>query len=97
MAGGGADGGLEWPVPLARLAEGGGEAPLELLAMVWGPRFDRQHGLEWLARIGAADVRTLAAMHGFAHRFDSLAPHAQRSVREATAALAHNAACLASC
>lgn len=92
-----ADGALQWPAPLARLATGHEEAPLELLAMVWGPRFDREHAIEWLSRVGAADGPALEAVQRFARRFDALAPREQAALRESTAALAHNAACLASC
>jgi hypothetical protein len=88
---------LRWPAPLERLATEDEEAPLELLAMVWGPRFDREHALDWLTRRTPVDAHAVQAMHRFACRFDALAPPAQRAVREATAALAHNAACPASC
>ena len=97
MAAGVADSALRWPAPLARLAADDQGAPEELLAMVWGPRFDREHALEWLTRLGCPDAQALQAMHRFAARFDALAPSAQRAVREATVALAHNGACLASC
>jgi hypothetical protein len=89
-----ADAAADWPEPFRRLAAADDEAPLELLAMVWGPRFDRQHALDWLTRAQAADTQAVQAMQRFASRFDALAPPAQRALREA---LAHNAACRASC
>ena len=92
-----ADAPLRWPAPLARLAASDEDAPAELLAMVWGPRFDREQALAWLTRLSAADAQALEAMHRFAGRFDALPPALQGAVREATAGLAHNAACLASC
>lgn len=88
---------LRWPVAIEQLAADDEDAPLELLAMVWGPRFDREHAREWLARRGGPDPFTVAALDRFACRFDALPPPAQRVVREAVAALAHNAACPASC
>ncbi len=92
-----ADPALRWPAELARLAAGDEDEALELLAMVWGPRFDREHALHWLMASRAADAQAIEAMHRFASTFDALPPPAQRVVRQTAAALAHNAACRASC
>lgn len=57
----------------------------EVLALVWGPRFDREHAMWLWARLSrrapqqAAPV--LPALLGMAERFDALALPEQRRVR----------------
>lgn len=72
----------------------------ELLALVWGPRFDRQHAHDLLAgqaRVGPAMLQT---MTDAADRFDALPGAQQQRVRQLI--LRHrggwdNAACPAFC
>jgi hypothetical protein len=92
-----ADAALQWPAAIARLAAGDEDDAADLLAMVWGPRFDREHALDWLAQARAADREAVEAMHRFASRFDALPAPAQKVVRDSVRALAQNAACPASC
>jgi hypothetical protein len=57
----------------------------ELLALVWGPRFDRQHALGLWARFSrrqpAQAVHTLPAILSVADRFDGLDSRAQQRLR----------------
>jgi hypothetical protein len=57
----------------------------ELMAMVWGSRFDRQHALDLWARLPAANAITAqAAWHtlaALADRFDGMAAARQHSLR----------------
>ncbi len=57
----------------------------ELLALVWGPRFDRQHALGLWARLSsrqpAEAVHTLPAILLVADRFDGLDSTAQQRLR----------------
>ena len=57
----------------------------ELLALVWGPRFDREHALGLWARFSrrqpAAAVHTLPAILSVADRFDGLDTRAQQRLR----------------
>ncbi|MBN9371082.1 hypothetical protein JNX00_11485 [Hydrogenophaga sp. YM1] len=57
----------------------------EVLALVWGPRFDREHAM-WLwsrlsRRAPQQAVPVLPALMGAAERFDALDVPAQRRVR----------------
>jgi hypothetical protein len=54
----------------------------ELLALVWGPRFDREHALGLVARQPQQAARTLPALLEVADRFDALHFHTQRRVRQ---------------
>jgi hypothetical protein len=69
----------------------------EVLALVWGPRFDRVHALSLLARLPWADGAWMDALHAFGERFDALPPPAQRTLRRQLLRIADNAACSASC
>jgi len=75
------------------------DAGAEVLALIWGPRFDREHAHALLARLpGEAGADVLPA----AERFDALRAHQQQrlrrmAVRAASAALVDNGACPASC
>ncbi|MGP1630748.1 MAG: hypothetical protein ACTS8S_16440 [Giesbergeria sp.] len=53
----------------------------ELLALVWGPRFDREHALGLTAHQPEKAARTLPALLSAADCFDALAPESQRRVR----------------
>lgn len=77
-----------------------GEAHAELLALVWGPRFDRAHALGLLQRLPRIAPRQLQALAEAADRFDRLAGAGQQHIRQLI--LRHrsrweNAACTASC
>ena len=54
----------------------------ELLTLVWGPRFDREHALGLLARQPQQAARTLPALLEAADRFDALHLHTQRRLRQ---------------
>lgn len=57
----------------------------ELLAMVWGPRFDRQHALELLAKLSleqsAQALPMLNVLQSAAGLFDNLCVRAQNRLR----------------
>lgn len=63
----------------------------ELLALVWGPRFDREHALGLVARQPEQAVRSLPALLEAADRFDALHAPAQRRLRQMI--LRHRARC----
>ncbi len=65
----------------------------ELLALVWGPRFDREHALGLLARQPAHAALALPALLQAADRFDALHAPAQRRLRQMI--LRHRARCAA--
>lgn len=73
------------------------EPATDLLALVWGPRFDREHALTLLARLPQADAGWASAVLAFGDRFDALPPACQRALRGEILRLADNAACPASC
>jgi hypothetical protein len=58
----------------------------ELLALVWGPRFDREHALGLWARLSRRQpneaLLTLPAILSVADRFDGLDPGAQHRLRQ---------------
>ena len=73
---------------------GGSDAPHdELLALVWGPRFDREHALGLVARQPQHAARALPALLEAADRFDALHASAQRRLRQMI--LRHRARCAA--
>ena len=74
-------------------------APAEdLLALVWGPRIDRQQALALLARAPALTDDALAACLDAADRYDALPAARQQRLRGRLArGLVDNAACPASC
>jgi len=58
------------------------EPAVEMLAMVWGPRFDREHALQ-LARLAASDSVALERSLALAaDRFDALPPPRQQRLRQ---------------
>ena len=77
------------------------EAPHdELLALVWGPRFDRVHGLGLLQRLPRIAPGQLQALLGAADGYDSLPAPAQQRLRRLIVrhrCQCENAACTESC
>jgi hypothetical protein len=74
-----------------------GEDPVaELLALVWGPSFDRQQALSLLARLPRPDGGWAHALDAFGDHFDSLPPAGQGALRSAIRRMSDNAACRAS-
>ena len=65
----------------------------ELLTLVWGPRFDREHALGLMARQPQHAALTLPALLQAADRFDALHASAQRRLRQMI--LRHRARCAA--
>ncbi|QJW83358.1 hypothetical protein HK414_01520 [Ramlibacter terrae] len=63
---------------LAPVLGAAGDAGVELLALVWGPRFDRAHGLALAAQLPSAPA---AALHAAADRFDRLHRGQQQRLR----------------
>ena len=53
----------------------------ELLALVWGPRFDREHARGLAAHRPEQAARTLPALLSAADCFDTLAADGQRRLR----------------
>ena len=98
MAGGAvAEDGAGLPAWAEALAAGSDDPAAEMLALVWGPRFDREHALALLARLPRAQGRWIGAIHAFADRFDAMPPGKQQAVRRDILRIADNAACHASC
>lgn len=85
------------PAWLQAVAAAVDEPEVELRALVWGPRFDREHALRLLARLPRVEGRWLAAMHAFGERFDALPSAGQQALRQHVLHIADNAACRASC
>lgn len=88
------------PAPLAwveALAAATDDPVTEMLALVWGPRFDREQALALLARLPRADAALVHAVHAFGERFDAMASPGQRALRQGLRDIAENAACRASC
>lgn len=54
----------------------------ELMCLVWGPRFDREHALGLIARRPQASVRAASVMLAAADAFDAMQTVSQRRVRE---------------
>jgi len=67
------------------LLAGADDPHAELLAMVWGPRFDRQHALDLWARLSqqqpAEALPLLPALLSAADRFDTLGVPVQHRLR----------------
>jgi hypothetical protein len=67
------------------LLAGADDPHAELLAMVWGPRFDRQHALDLWVRLSleqpAQALPVFAALQLAADRFDGLGAAVQHRVR----------------
>lgn len=53
----------------------------ELMSLVWGPRFDREHALGLVARQPATAAETLPALLAAADHFDTLKASAQSRLR----------------
>lgn len=93
-----------WRQGVALLSHLADEPQEELLAMVWGPRFDREQAIALLLRWDRASTTALHVLHLAADRYDALSPHQQARVRRlarqdagAPHTVVDNAACLASC
>jgi len=98
MAGGtAADPACALPAWADALARSSDDPLAEMLAMVWGPRFDREHALALLARLPRTDGALVHAIHAFGERFDALPPSGQRALRQGILDIADNASCRASC
>lgn len=54
----------------------------ELMSLVWGPRFDREHALQLVARQPETAARTLPAVLAAADHFDALHAPAQGRLRQ---------------
>ena len=67
------------------LLAGADDPHAELLALVWGPRFDRQHALDLWARLSqhspAQALPVLPALLEAADRFDALGTPVQHQLR----------------
>ena len=63
----------------------------ELMSLVWGSRFDREHALGLVARQPQHAARALPALLEAADRFDALHASAQRRLRQMI--LRHRARC----
>ncbi|MBC5785776.1 hypothetical protein H8N03_22745 [Ramlibacter sp. USB13] len=85
------------PAWVRAVAETVDDPRAELQALVWGPRFDRDHAFALLARLPRVEGPWLEAVRTFGDRFDALPPLAQRALREGLLGMADNAACRASC
>lgn len=83
-----------WIEALAAVSE---DPAAELLALVWGPRFDRVHALSLLARLPRTERAWVHALHAFGEHFDALPPAGQGTLRSEILRIADNAACRASC
>ena len=83
-----------WIAAIGAVAE---DPASEVLALVWGPHFDRVHALSLLARLPWADGAWLHALLAFGERFDALPRAAQDTLRLQLLRIADNAACSASC
>lgn len=62
--------------------EGYDEPHAELMALVWGPHFDREHVHRLLERRPGYVPQVLHAVHQAADQFDQLAAPQQRRVRQ---------------
>lgn len=69
----------------AVLLSGADDPHAEWLAMIWGPRFDREHALDWWARLSrrrpADAIPVLPVLLWAADRFDGLPAAAQHRLR----------------
>lgn len=65
----------------------------ELMSLVWGPRFDREHALGLLARQPQAAIHALPVLLAAADQFDALHAHAQGRLRALI--VRHRALCVA--
>jgi hypothetical protein len=61
----------------------GEDARVEMLSLVWGPRFDREQALQLASRLPAGAA---TALHAAAERFDRLDHRRQQRLRRLAAA-----------
>ena len=66
----------------AVVLEGYDEPHAELMALVWGPRFDREHAHTLLERRPGYVPQVLQTVHSAADQFDRLADAQQQRVRQ---------------
>jgi hypothetical protein len=98
MAGGvAADAAAAMPAWAEALAAGTDDPVAEIQALVWGPRFDREHALALLARLPRTQGAWIGEIHAFAERFDALPPAHQQALRRGILQFVENAACRESC
>lgn len=83
-----------WVEALAAVSE---DPAADLLALVWGPSFDRVHALSLLARLPHMERAWVHALQTFGEHFDALPPAGQGTLRREILRIADNAACRASC
>ena len=72
----------QWRAHGPALLAGMPEPHDELMSLVWGPRFDREHALGLLVRQPAPAGQALPAVLAAADAFDALRVPAQRRVRD---------------
>lgn len=53
----------------------------ELLAMIWGPRFDREQAWRWFGDDSGQAAREWPVLARWADRFDALGPRRQQRLR----------------
>jgi len=58
------------------------EPHAELLALVWGPRFDREHALDLLQRVPQLAPAVIQTVEQAAAQFDALADAQQQRLRQ---------------
>lgn len=61
----------------------------ELMSLVWGPRFDREHAMGLVARQPSVAAHTLPALLAAADHFDALHAGAQGRLRRLSCVTAH--------
>ena len=83
-----------WRRGLALLSHLAEEPEGELLAMIWGPRFDRDHAEALLLQWPRQSTQAWQVLRQAADRYDALAPRQQARLRRR---VSDNAACRASC
>jgi len=66
----------------AVLFDGYPEPHAEVMALVWGPRFDREHAQALLQRRPACAAQVLPTVQHAADQFDQLGSDEQRRVRQ---------------
>ena len=64
------------------LLAGAQDPHAELMALVWGPRFDREHAHNLLAQLNQPEPAIIRTLEQVARQFDSLAQAQQQRVRQ---------------
>jgi len=81
MVGAAAEAPAALPAWVEALAAGSDDPVAEMLALVWGPRFDHEHALALLARLPRSDSAWAHAIQAFAERFDRMPSSGQQALR----------------